>query len=264
MASMFGRLSPVSSADIPPGDRAEPDGGEQVPAAEHVERQIAPAIVIAVEEPALLVAVQGIVGRVEVENDLRRRLAVRVEEQLDEQPLDRRPVMADPVVARRPARRRMFHPVERALAGKGRTVRPTRLELAGEDRHRRVVPQPIMVDQVLIAQHQAKDPLADQCHDLMLDPGRRAPIAEAAGEPLNQPNRLVSGTEQQRSGIRGHCAAVEGSHDPATLHRSKAERRRATICRHRGTPLHQVKSLSQNDFPRSRAPMHLPLVRNPG
>jgi hypothetical protein len=106
------------------------------------------------------------------------------------------------------------------------------------------VAQPVVVDEVFIAQRQAEDPLADQCRDLMLDAARGAPIAKTAGEPLDQPDRLVGGPEQQRSSIRGHRAAVEGSHHPAPLHGSKIERRRATLCRHRGTPLIPVKSLS--------------------
>jgi hypothetical protein len=64
-------------------------GRQQVPAAEHVQRQIAVAVVLAVEEAALLVAVQGIIRGIEVENDLFGRRLVRFEEQLDEQVLDR-------------------------------------------------------------------------------------------------------------------------------------------------------------------------------
>jgi len=54
----------------------------------HVERQVAVGVVIAVEEPALLAAMQGIVGRVEIELDLLGRLGVGAQEQIDEQPLD--------------------------------------------------------------------------------------------------------------------------------------------------------------------------------
>ena len=57
-----------------------------MPAAEHVQRQVAIAVVVAVEEPAFLMAVQRIVGGIEIENDLRRRRLVRIEEQVDEQP----------------------------------------------------------------------------------------------------------------------------------------------------------------------------------
>ena len=45
-------------------------GREQMPAAEHVKRQVAVAIIVAVEEAAFLIAVQRVVRGVEVEDDL--------------------------------------------------------------------------------------------------------------------------------------------------------------------------------------------------
>jgi hypothetical protein len=68
------------------------------------------------EEAAFLSAVQRVVGGVEIENDLLWRRSVRLDEEIDQQPLDRRPVVAEPVVATRAARR-MLEPVEGALAG---------------------------------------------------------------------------------------------------------------------------------------------------
>ena len=50
-------------------------GCQQVLAAEDVERQVAVAIVIAVKEPAFLMAVQRVVGGIEIEDDLLRWLA---------------------------------------------------------------------------------------------------------------------------------------------------------------------------------------------
>jgi hypothetical protein len=52
-----------------------------------------------VEEAALLVAVQRVVRGVEVEDDLFGRRPVRLEEQVDAQPFDRRRIMPDLVVA---------------------------------------------------------------------------------------------------------------------------------------------------------------------
>jgi hypothetical protein len=46
------------------------------------------------EEPAFLVAVQRVVGGIEIENDLARRRLVGFEEEIDEQPLDGGAVMA--------------------------------------------------------------------------------------------------------------------------------------------------------------------------
>jgi hypothetical protein len=61
--------------------------------------QVAVAVVIAVEEAPFLVAVQRIVGGVQIEDDLGGGLAIRVEKQLHPQPLDRGPVGTDLVIA---------------------------------------------------------------------------------------------------------------------------------------------------------------------
>jgi hypothetical protein len=64
---------------------------------------------------------------------------VRVEEEVDEQAVDRRRIMPDLVVAAR-FRRRGLELVERAFASERRTSPALGLELAGEDRQHRVVP----------------------------------------------------------------------------------------------------------------------------
>src|ERR1700728_2172228 len=96
-------------------------GRQQMPAAEHIQRQVAVTVVVAVEEPALLVAVQRVVGGVEVENDLSGRLCVRLEEEVDEQGLDRRGFMRDLAVLRRRVARE-FQPVQRRFARCRRAV----------------------------------------------------------------------------------------------------------------------------------------------
>ena len=50
-----------------------------------LQRQIAVAFVVAVEEPAFLLAMDGIVGRVEIEDDALRRRGLAFEKQTDEQ-----------------------------------------------------------------------------------------------------------------------------------------------------------------------------------
>ena len=71
-------------------------GRQQVAAAEHVQRQIAVAVVIAVEEASLLVPVQRVVGGVQIEDDLLRRACVRIEKEIDKDPLDRRRICSGP------------------------------------------------------------------------------------------------------------------------------------------------------------------------
>ncbi len=69
-----------------------------------------------VEVASFLGAVQWIVGRVEIEDDLLGRRAVRLEGQRDQQPVDRRRFRGDPLAAvfRRLVRRAEHEPVERA------------------------------------------------------------------------------------------------------------------------------------------------------
>src|ERR1700730_426816 len=100
-------------------------GRQQMPAAEDVERQVAVAVVIAVKEALLLMPVQWVVSGVEIEDDLLRRRGVRLEEEVDEQAFDLRPVIADLVIASwlRPAQ---LQPVERALARHRCAVRAPR------------------------------------------------------------------------------------------------------------------------------------------
>ena len=148
-------------------------GRQQVPAAEHVERQVAVAVVIAVEEAAFLMPVQRIVGGVEIEDDLLRRSLVRLQEQIDEQRLDRRRVMADLVIARRLGSAQL-QPVQRPLAGHRRAVRAPRRELAGQHRHHRVMAQLVMVVEVLVAERDAEHALADQRRHRVLDQLRPA------------------------------------------------------------------------------------------
>ena len=95
----------ISSTD-PPRHRCRRGAAcrQQVPAAEDVERQIAVAVVVAVEEPAFLMPVQRIVGGIEIERDLRRGFGVGIEKQIDEQRLDGRGIGGNAGIARGSAR----------------------------------------------------------------------------------------------------------------------------------------------------------------
>src|ERR1700677_2991473 len=99
-------------------------------AAEHIKWQIAVAIVVGVEKPALLIAVQGVVGRVEVEGDLLGSFCMRLEKQVDKQALDRGRLVRDLAIFRRRVVRQ-FEPVQRGFAGYRRAVRTPSFELAG-------------------------------------------------------------------------------------------------------------------------------------
>ena len=171
--------------------------------------------------------------------------------------------MADLVVARG-LERRVFEPVERALAGERRAILATGRELAGERCQHRVVPQLVVVDQILIAERDGEHPLRHHGLHRVFDLCLRATIGEAGGEPREQTDRPIGRAEQQPAGVRGDLPAVESSHHLAALDHFIPEQIAATLCRHQGTPPDRLKSLSQKNYRQSRAPMHLLPVRNPG
>jgi hypothetical protein len=187
------------------------------------------------KKAAFLVPVQRVVGGIQIENDLLGRVLVRLQEQIDKQPLDLGPVPGDPVIARqlRPAQ---LEPVERRFAGQGRTTLAPRRQLASQHRQCRIVAQLVVIDQVFVAQRQRKDSLPDQGSDGVLDQLRRAAVDETLGKPIDQPDRPVRRPQQQGSRIRGDLAAVKPRHHRAALDACKSEQIRATFCLHRVSP----------------------------
>ena len=111
-----------------------------MPAAEDVERQIAVAVVVAVEKAAFLMAVQRIVGRIEIEHDRLGGFAVRIEKRVDQRPLDQGRRVRDPTIAVDHGRAEL-QPVQRALARQGRTPAVPRLQSTEHHAHDRIVPQ---------------------------------------------------------------------------------------------------------------------------
>ena len=186
-----------------------------------------------------------------------------VKEELHEQRLDRRAVVGDPAVAI-DSGDTVLEPVERALAGKRRAAPVSRLQSAEHHPEHRVVAQPVVVDQVLVAERDPEHPLPDQRRHLVHHPLRRPAVGEAGREALDQPDSPVGCPEQQPSRIRRNLTAIEIRHHRAAIDRCESHRLRATLCRHRGALLRGPKSLSQKHFPTFGTPMHLPMVRNAG
>jgi hypothetical protein len=182
---------------------------------------------------------QRVVGGVDVKDDLLRRAAMGLKEQVDEQGLDPCPIVADLVVAgrRRPAQ---FEPVQRRLARRRRAVLAPGLKLAGEDRHHRVMAELIVVDQVFIARRQSEHPLADQRLDLVLDQLLAARVAEAGGEAIDEADRPVGRAKQHRARVRSDASAIESRHYGTSFDGSKSERIRDTVRLHRGAPRIQL------------------------
>jgi hypothetical protein len=114
-----------------------------------------------------------------------------------------------------------------------------------------------VVDQVLVAQRDAEHALHQHRFNAVLNLALDPTIGEAGGKPPHQTDRPIGGAQQQRPRLRGDRAAVERSLDPTALDPSIPEQLSATLCRHRGPPLNRLNCLSQNNYHRYRAPMHL-------
>ena len=99
-------------------------GAEQMAGAEDIERQVAVAPVIAMKEAVLLLAVEGIVGGIEIEDDGIGGLRMSLQEQFNQQGLQGLGVVVDLVVAVGALGGGMFESVEGALAGQGSRVSP--------------------------------------------------------------------------------------------------------------------------------------------
>ncbi len=205
------------------------------------------------KEPAFLMAVQRVVGRVEVENDLFGRLCVRLEEEVDEQGLDRRRIVADLVVARGDFARQ-FEPVERRFASHGRAVAAPSLELAGQHRHQRVVAKLIVIVQVFVAERDAEHALPDERSDRVLDEPRVSRVAETSREPSNQPQTPIGGAQQQPARVGRQRPAIELGHHRPSFDPSKNTWFCATLRLHRAASPNRRKSLSQNNFCLIRQP----------
>jgi hypothetical protein len=146
---------------------------------------------------------------------------MRLHEQIDHQLPDGDRIEADLMIARR-LQTAEFQPVERRLAGGRRAVLAARRELAGQHRHHRIVPQFVVVVEVLIAERDAEHPLADQGHHLMLDQVLATYIVKARRKPLRHPDRPIGRSQQQRPGLRRDGAAVERRHHLAAFHGCKS------------------------------------------
>ena len=88
---------------------------QQLVAGEDIQRQIAVAVVVAVEEALRLMAVKRDIGGVQIEHDLARRRGVRLNEKIRQQPIQGLGGVSDLVIAGGLAGQ--FQPVQRALAG---------------------------------------------------------------------------------------------------------------------------------------------------
>jgi hypothetical protein len=105
-----------------------------------------------------------------------------------------------------------------------------------------------VIDQVLVAERDAENALAQKMDERVLDMIGTAVVDEATRQPFAEPDPLVGCRQKHCAAIRGNGTTVESAHKFAPARPSQLKLGLDTLCRHRGAPPHQIKSFSQNNF----------------
>jgi len=227
-----------------------------------------------VEEPALLSAVDRVVGRVQIEHDLvGRRGGVRLQEQLDEELLDGGRIELDLLVtlAGGDARRGQLEPVERALASERLAAITAALahlarwiELAHQRRQQWIVAQRVVIVQILVAERQRVGALGNQLLDRVLDERWVAVVGKAARELRDDARGALTLAQQQRAAVGRDRAAVKTGHHFARTKGLELGRFCATVCPHEAVSAVWSKCLWINYLYHSERPRATSSVRNAG
>lgn len=210
-------------------------------AAETIERQETVLVVVAVKEFAELVAVHRVVGGVEVEHDAFRRQDVLRQKGVDEKVLHGGELRGDLLVSAAGIGPdgREFQAIERALAGQRLAgvawvlaARPGRVRLADEHGQQRIVPQPVVIDQILVAQTQTEDALLQKIHQRVLDGLGVAVVGETSGELRDESKAVVDLPQQQAAAVGTDRSAIKPRDDIASRQAVKLKRLWVTLCDH--------------------------------
>jgi hypothetical protein len=158
--------------------------------------------VVAVEKALFLLAVQRVVGGVEVQHQLLGRSLEAGDELLDQQ-------------LAQVHRRGPIGPARQA-AQRGRTGH---LAIHAHGRlHRHALPQRLVVVQVLPPQSQTVHALAQHVAHRVRDQQRITRVCDAARRRRRQPDLAVRGRQQHHAPVTGHAATVEATLDLAAAH----------------------------------------------
>ena len=199
--------------------------------------------VVAVEKALFLMAVQRVVGGVEIEHDALGLARLRLNVEIGQQPLHRARVENDLLVTalRAGVGRGPFEAVEGALAGAGvaavlgsAALFAFEVLLAAEQGQQRVGTQLIVIVEVLVTQRQPVDALGDQLAHAVFDLPGLAMIAETVGELPHDAGALFGLAQQRRAAVGGDRAAVETGHHLAAAVIGKREAGLGTLCHGRG------------------------------
>jgi hypothetical protein len=189
-------------------DVARPQiGDEQLLAAEHIERQEAPVAVITMVMPPLLVAMDAIISRIEIEDQLRWRLGKGGDEVVQQHAVkSERRLPVGP----------LLEPAERRVAGQGRVALQRGLP-------HQIMPQRPVVVEILIPLRDPVDTLPQQVDLPVRDVEGIARVGQRGVQSLEQTEPAVRLAQQEDSAIAGDVAALKVGLDFAAIEAWKSE-----------------------------------------
>ena len=232
------------SSSIYPAATSILDGrrrAQQLLPGKNVEQQVAIVSVVAVKKTSFLVAVQAVVGGVEIEHDALGLAGLGLDVERGQQTVGRAGVENDLFVAagRAGLGRGQLQAVESALAGAGVAAilgAPLAFEIlfAAEQGQQWVGAQLIVIVEILITERQPVDALGNQLAHAVFDLRGLTMVAEAGGELPHDARALFELAQQQGAAVGGDRAAIETGHHLAAAMAGKAEAGLGTLCHGEG------------------------------
>ena len=170
------------------------------------------------EESLLLVAVDGVIRGVEVEDQVLGRLGVSGEELID-QDLGARD------------QRRAVDAVFEAAEGRGRGEGPLGIGApSGGHLQHGVGAEGLMVVEVLVAQSEGEDPLGEQRLLVVDGEDGMAWVGDRRVEGVEEADAVGDLAQEQRAGVGGQASPLEVGDDVLGPEGGKAERFGVTVC----------------------------------
>jgi len=115
-----------------------------------------------------------------------------------------------------------------------RTIHTTCLQLASRYGPDRIMPEFVVIVEVLIPERQNKDPLADERRNTVFDRLGSTAVPEASRQTIHQRKGSIGRAEQQGPGVRSDPTAVKIGDHGVAFDRCKSKQTRATLYWFRG------------------------------
>jgi hypothetical protein len=235
-----------------PVDVAGPQiGAQQLLAGEDIQRQETILIVIPVKEAPFLLAMNGIVGGVEVQHHFLGRRLVRLDEQLDQQLIHLGAGAAIDAILQPAQRRRRGQRtlgVDIAL-----TLFPPAGLSAGGQLEDQIVPQRGVVVEIFPAAGDPQHALGQQRPLLMLDNEWVAWIGDQPVDAVEQIDAAVHFTQKNHASVGTDRPGVESSRHFTSPKGCKFNDRLVTVCRHGLASLRWFQGVVTPESTRGRA-----------